>query len=508
MKYMAYTSKHFQSTALVYKEEWIYSYVSFLRTSNSSPSSAKSFLESRVFASHTLQPYVQDVDWKSSRVSGAAASLHTTKAPINQADALYVIEVKILYNIVVRSTVRNHVIISGYMLFCLYSSSRWSDAQHPSSMKYDVKDNIGYFELGTSKHKTASTAERKALLMPLVATSPGLGPADSSWIDKWLLAREEAKMEFLVQPTMPCIRADGSFGTSAMSATEGTLNLRDLLESYGPKLSDKRKIVSHSLKATALSWCAKRPIGKEFRRALGHHLDSSDKSIATYSRDFLFSALLELDKLLAEIESKLFFPDSSRSQRASMLKSISTVSSTKQNKKARIDDESTKSVDQEEQFESNDAELANEPENQAGDTIGRDLEKRFGQVFGQPVAVECSPVSTDSSSSDSDSSEASLESASEEEKILTLIGAERPMKEMPTFMKADGTHYVLMQHSRSGMLHAREDSGQTKMLCSRAVSSSYSIVKRELLLRWPRCDVCLRRSSNPKFLQPKPKANP
>ena len=69
-----------------------------------------------------------------------------------------------------------------------------------------------------------------------------------------------------------------------------------------------------------------------------------------------------------------------------------------------------------------------------------------------------------------------------------------------------GLSIPIVQHVNSGMLHARES--PTKLYCGRIYSRFYTVVKSDLILRWPKCDLCSRRTPNPLSAPAKSKAPP
>ena len=69
---------------------------------------------------------------------------------------------------------------------------------------------------------------------------------------------------------------------------------------------------------------AKAGLHRDDRRSLGGHAPPNDRSVDVYSRDSLAAPLLELAKLLAEIRSGEFDPDSSRSGRWTVFPDVLT----------------------------------------------------------------------------------------------------------------------------------------------------------------------------------------
>lgn len=484
LKYLAFTRAHFKALGLTYREPWVYKFLCFMRESKSAATSGKSVLEAMEFATHVIGADVLDKDWKSSRVRGVADSMYVRKAVLNQADALFVTEVKILHHILENSKVVLDQVVAGYDLLCCYGVCRWADPQRPRRVKYDIVNGTGYFEVETTAHKTASSAEKKTIICPIVATSPGLGTPENCWIDLWILARESVGLEFVTMPTMPQIMTDGSFGLEPMTAGDGTMWLRDLLQSYGPKLDPSRKIVSHSLKTTILSWAAKRPLKKSLRRALGHHLDSADQSVATYSRDYLFAALQALDIMINDIKQQRFFPDDSRAQRALAAKKVKPL----------VQPSWVPVVE-------------NSGERRVSYVVQTDQSEPTAQEVNDQAEVmgEEESSSDEKSSSSSGSSDASLPDAVTEDSNFAELMEDKPLESRVPFTDHNGDPIELYQHTVSGTLHAKKD--DAKLLCGRAISRSFSRIKGQLQLRWPKCEICNKKAPNPRFLCPTAKAS-
>ena len=75
-----------------------------------------------------------------------------------------------------------------------------------------------------------------------------------------------------------------------------------------------RRVSSHSLKSTFLSYAAKRGIGIPERLQLGYHTSSFQMGMV-YSRDGAAASILVLERLIKEIETGQFDPDNTRSGR-------------------------------------------------------------------------------------------------------------------------------------------------------------------------------------------------
>lgn len=86
---------------------------------------------------------------------------------------------------------------------------------------------------------------------------------------------------------------------------------------FWENLPSSRRLSSHSLKATLLSFAAKRSISHSDRLATGHHshpLQFAD----VYAGEAQTTVLRLLDKLILEIRSGIFLPDPTRAGRFNM----------------------------------------------------------------------------------------------------------------------------------------------------------------------------------------------
>ena len=112
---------------------------------------------------------------------------------------------------------------------------------------------------------------------------------------------------------MPAPLDDRTPGKRALDSQEAGRWLRALLE-VDECNSDGRKVSSHSLKSTMLSFLAKRGVDMPDRLLLGYHTSPFTMGL-TYSRDGMARPLQILGNMLEEIRKGLYFPDNTRSGR-------------------------------------------------------------------------------------------------------------------------------------------------------------------------------------------------
>lgn len=119
----------------------------------------------------------------------------------------------------------------------------------------------------------------------------------------------------LTKPLLPSPKGCEGWSNRPLTSGEASMWLRELLIAGGADPGHVVLISSHSLKATVLSWAAKKGIPIEVRRLLGHHLPPGDISAINYSRDALAGPMQFLVDLLSSIRLSDFRPDDKRSSR-------------------------------------------------------------------------------------------------------------------------------------------------------------------------------------------------
>ena len=150
--------------------------------------------------------------------------------------------------------------------------------------------------------------------LPMV--SPVKGVSGKDWASGWIKLRESLGIQFPPQGlVMPAPNKLGEPSQRPLDTGECGRWLRRLLEldmATGSEVD--RRVSSHSLKCTMLSYAAKKGISVPDRLMLGYH--SSNMHMAmVYSRDGAAASLLLLERLIDEIVKGTFKPDSTRSGR-------------------------------------------------------------------------------------------------------------------------------------------------------------------------------------------------
>ncbi|CAE7252640.1 unnamed protein product, partial [Symbiodinium sp. CCMP2456] len=288
----------------------LYAYMLHLRRTKAGATAGESFLKSYRFFMH-LTGAVQNARI-SPRVQGAAKAMAMVKRPLWQAPPLPEEAVRLLEEFVHETEDCARASIAGFMLFCIYSSARWSDAARGTSMVMNVAGNgLVLLECSTKHYKTKAK-DRKDTVLPLIALGSGL--TQPSWGRVWMRKRALAGLQNS-SVIMPAMSPGGNFLERAMTAAEGSLWLRELLHLQG-FTGDLERFSSHSLKATALSWTAKSgTMTYEERLTQGHHCSPKHGMALLYSRDALAEIIVKVAKVVSAVSRGVFSPDLPRAER-------------------------------------------------------------------------------------------------------------------------------------------------------------------------------------------------
>ena len=182
--------------------------------------------------------------------------------------------------------------MSGYCLLCLNARARWSDIQFPVSIHSDkdIHEN-GFYQINVRLTKTSSSAEKKAMLLPITGVLDGL--SSNKWFDVWKQSRIDSGLSLNDKnyPLVPGVLINGKWDKAPLSTSQASKWLRELLVNSGSSVSSVERISTHSLKATTLSWASKRGMLLADRTLLGYRVLQGASSTLRYSRDALSGPL-------------------------------------------------------------------------------------------------------------------------------------------------------------------------------------------------------------------------
>ena len=155
-------------------EQDMYAYLCHLRQQGAGATAGESFISAWKFMQHTVGAGAFGTpDIVSGRVRGASKDLMAKKRKLQQAPPLPAEVVWKLEGLMTSRAQPRIKVIVGFMLFCMYSCSRFADAARAQSPVISQFQHVILVESASSEYKTAS-GEQRSVLLPLVALGSGL----------------------------------------------------------------------------------------------------------------------------------------------------------------------------------------------------------------------------------------------------------------------------------------------------------------------------------------------
>eukprot|EP00435_Cladocopium_sp_Y103_P072049 s158_g39.t1 len=421
-------------------ESQVYEFMCVERQHGAPASRLKGYIEAMTFCKHMLGVSAFDEATTSRRCQGVAAlDVHYK---VQQAEPLTVKQLEKLHKILFEDTELWNKAFAGMLLFCVYARARWSDAQHGEKFIEDMDDtgNCAYLEISTGVHKTAKALQLRHMYLPLVA--PCVGAVEGNWGAEWCAVRRELGIHSLAEfPLMPAPNSELEPTVRPLTSGEAGSWMRDLLN---VDTSNKQlRYSSHSLKATCLSYAAKRGINFEDRLSLGYHTHSL-KMALVYSRDGASRPLRVLESLLKEVRLKVFNPNDTRSGRLSKLPEIYTEN---------LDSVSIGSFEK----------------------VSPVNSESFQKTDDQPVCASDEPVLSDHATTGTDT----------ESDAETTV---RPKVSYKDIEAPEGT--VLHQHVKLKTLQLMKVENRVVFLCGRKTSHMYKLAAVRHPFDTPKCRQC------------------
>ena len=209
---------------------------------------------------------------------------------IHPSDVLSVSEVEFLHHCFMDVNLcdvdRIFVGVVGHLLHMLYARARFSDMLAVTDLFID--DEGAFIEVSATLHKGARSMDARSKLLPIVA--PATGIVGDNWARVYLELRHKAGLKNPKDQARPLLLAPkpGAQGWSDRYVTSQELDgfIKKLFANGGRPIAG-RKITTHSMKATGLSWCSKLGISEEHRAILARHATSVQGATVPYSRDLL-----------------------------------------------------------------------------------------------------------------------------------------------------------------------------------------------------------------------------
>ena len=383
----------------------------------------------------------------SRRCIGSSEQMQATKTFLMQADPLMVSECQALH--IFSKDCDAQVMgraLAFFCLVCIYARCRVSDLDSVHDATWDVgEDGSGYLVLRIGWHKTSNLSQKKRVLLPLIVPLLGVDGipfGNELWqVFNELGIRFEERCD---KPFLSPYMRDGELASRPITTGEVSTFLQLFLTSKGFDVGD-RKITSHSLKHTGLSWVGKYGMSKEDQCILGHHSDSVRGTEAVYSYDLSIGSVQRFEVMLRYIASGEFVPDEARSKF----------------------------------WKFPPMERVPEPATPAGDGLDERLPEvdEFLEATPPPGGLSPSPSFVREAVDDMPSSDASVgeeccSSSSSSDSSSTPVPSRKKLKVDSTLrqeVQISRGRWVV--HVKSGMLHLRY--GERLLSCGRAISSQF-----------------------------------
>lgn len=308
-----------------------------------------------------------------------------------------------------------------------------------------------------------------------------------NWASKYLDLREKAGLTLpqdIAEPMLPAPSPGGEIGWSSrpMSSEEGSEFLRRVL---GFEKCPERRISSHSLKSTSMSWTSKYGLNFESRALLATHVSAVSNPAAVYSRDLLSPVLRAFSEVVMKIGGQTFEPDKTRSgmltpageQQAPSTPWMSSLF-TNDGRDVKLDVETGSVTRQHDAVDALSTPWHSE-QTAFAETAGfseMEMESKH-EAPGALFDLGTDPCEISDELSETSESECSTSSSSSDERRL--------VKSHPIFDGVPieaGQHYV---NNKSAVLHCVTSRGSFR--CGRKVTSGYTVVQELNGIRCSRC---------------------
>ena len=446
-----------------FRESEIYEFLSD-NDQSFAPTFPKSLVGSVAFTHYILDCRSAKHCIDSRRVTGCASRIYLLKRKLKQKKPLSTKQVIGLEKIClgdVDATIEEKV-ASGFFLYMVYARARHSDAQSSGMIQLDIEEGDdgveGFVEASITRSKTSYSLERKTRYLPMSAPIHGLIQTDS-WAVKWFEHMKTAKLpRGYGLPLLPSPSRSSGWNKIPLSAEASTAWLRHPLLKGGTDRKDLMSFGTHSLKATVLSWLAKRGVPREVRAALGYHAKAVDGTEVVYGRDNMASPLRTMIGVIQEVATGVFRPGATKSGMLLKSKPSAAVSS-------------------------------------ASGLAKSELQRTDERVEPAVVqSVEVNPVDEDEaalddivSSSEESEDESEPEHDATESAIEAVIGRWSPVVGLDS-----QSAVVFVRHSLSRMLHVAADEYADKFMCGRELNPAYYKLSERPKVFHPMCAQCLK----------------
>ena len=295
----------------------IKAFIAFLKplVSKGESSAIREAAETINFLEHVLGMEVEEDLLEHPWIKGALRGANIRKSDPRRSRVLTTEEVLLLEGALIDELLdKVDAFALGVFLFQLYARARVSDLRNIAKLELDLTDGQGFIEVRTYDHKNCRLNSPGACL---ILVAPYKGIHSKPWGAAWVKAANAVGFNFEKGhhgPLLPRQAVDYSWSSEAISASETTAWVREILMHLGVNSESACVFSSHGLKATTLSWVSKAGYSERTQLVLGHHsLGPSGKTQEAYARKVQAQPLRDLVECLNAIQRGVFLPDRTRS---------------------------------------------------------------------------------------------------------------------------------------------------------------------------------------------------
>ena len=318
LSFLRWVDKEIRQVDNAFDEATVWRYMCHLKDSQAPATRGASLMSALRFARFVLGFDGLDTVVNSRRLLGLSDIMVESKRLLRQALVLTVTQVLGLHKALRSDSLHcMDKAVVAYLLIALYGRCRHSDLQFISSLECDYNHDGGFMLIQTCCHKTGRMAALKSRLLPIMI--PARGVDGSLWAEDAMKALFEAGVDLTAPINGPLLKAPaggiGNFMARGLKSSEVSALLRHFVGAADPMPGQAAPSVSsHSLKSTALSWCARYGLSPSTRSLLGRHVSSLHETFAIYSRDLACAPVAELQGVIDDIHAGKFSPDCQRSE--------------------------------------------------------------------------------------------------------------------------------------------------------------------------------------------------
>eukprot|EP00435_Cladocopium_sp_Y103_P046409 s1435_g13.t1 len=215
----------------------------------------KGYMQSVNFVRHVMAVHELEPLTVSARCKGACLGEYLKERI--QASPLKVAELRRIHDLLYSCQDVWVRLFCGALLMTTYCRARWGDLMRSESVitDYDHSGNLQYLEARTGRHKTMKSQMHRHQYLPMVAPCHGIDGKD--WGSVWIEVRNRLEVAWPPEGLiMPAPGLQGEVLSRPLDTSECAAWLRKIVGCQED--ASVRRVSSHLLKSTFLSYAAKR----------------------------------------------------------------------------------------------------------------------------------------------------------------------------------------------------------------------------------------------------------